>query len=101
MKTYFNRSILNGVSDWSELPLSPNLILPVPSGPKHIEKESAASPSLAKMLGTDNFSIPSPNRPLGAAPSKKEPVWTVPQLKTATQQVQKWYREYSCIFIPL
>lgn len=74
MSTHFWLSILNGVSDWFELPLSPKLILPEPSLPKHIEKEFEASPLFAKMLGTELFSKPSPNRPFGAAPSRKEPV---------------------------
>lgn len=65
---------LMGVSPWPVLPLSPKFILPIPSGPKHIEKEFAERPLLAKMLGTDRLSIPSPNKPLGAAPSKNEPV---------------------------
>lgn len=39
-----------------------------------MEKESAVKPSLDKMLGTDIFSKPSPNKPLGAAMSRNEPV---------------------------
>ena len=66
--------MVKGVSLWSELPLSPKLILPVPSGPKHMEKEFGPSPSVAKVLGTDIGSRPSPSRPFGAAPSKKIPV---------------------------
>lgn len=73
---------LNGVSLWSALPLSPNLILPRPSDPKHMEKEFEVCPSFAKMLGTDISSIPSPIKPFGAAPSKNVPVWTLPQLHT-------------------
>lgn len=73
-KTYCDCPILNGVSLWSELPLFPKLILPIPSSPKHIEKEFEARPFLAKMLGTDMLSMPSPNRPFGAAPDKKVPV---------------------------
>lgn len=64
----------NGVSSWSELPLSPKLILPIPSLPKHMEKEFEVYPLLAKTLGTDKLSTPSPNRPLGAAPSRNAPV---------------------------
>lgn len=74
MTTHCNALRLNGVFPWSELPLSPNLILPTPSYPKHMEKEFEVSPCLAKMLGTDMFSIPSPNKPFGAAPVRKEPV---------------------------
>jgi len=44
------------------------VILPAPSDPKHIEKEFEMSPSLARMLGTDLLSIPSPNRPFGSPP---------------------------------
>lgn len=84
MVTYCDDLRLNGVFPWSELPLSPNLILPVPSAPKHMEKEFEVSPSLAKMLGTDILSIPSPNRPFGAAPVKNEPVWTRPHLQQIT-----------------
>lgn len=84
---------LNGVSSWPELPSSPKLILPVPSFPKHMEKESATSPSFAKMLGTDILPIPSPNRPLGAAPSKKEPVWTLPQLQPKKHIVSQVFWE--------
>ena len=39
-----------------------------------MEKEFEASPNLAKVLGTDILSIPSPKRPFGAAPFKKLPV---------------------------
>lgn len=67
-------STLKGVCPCPELPVSPKLILPIPSGPKHMEKEFAVSPFLAKTLGTDMSFIPRPNRPLGAAPSKNEPV---------------------------
>jgi hypothetical protein len=52
----------------------PKLILPMPSRPKHMENESAVNPSLDNMLGTDIFSIPSPNKPLGAATSKNDPL---------------------------
>lgn len=72
--TYCDCLRLKGVSPWSKLPVSPKVILPIPSGPKHIEKELEVNPSLAKVLGTDTFLIPRPNKPLGAAPSKKEPV---------------------------
>lgn len=78
--TYCNWSTLNGVSSWSKLPLSPKLILPISSCPKHIEKEFDVNPALDKMLGTDTFSIPSPSKPLGAACSRKAPVWSCPQL---------------------
>jgi len=50
------------------------VILPAPSGPKHIEKEFEISPSLARILGTDILSNPSPNRPFGAAPFRNTPV---------------------------
>jgi len=63
-----------GVSSWSELPWSPKLILPIPSRPKHIEKELDVRPFCAKMLGTETSSIPSPKRPLGAAASRNDPV---------------------------
>lgn len=66
--------MFNGVSRWSTLPLSPKLILPAPSFPKHIENEFAAIPSFASMLGTDMSSKPSPKRPFGAAPSWNTPV---------------------------
>ena len=46
----------------------------MPSRPKHMENESAVNPSLDNMLGTDIFSIPSPNKPLGAATSKNDPL---------------------------
>lgn len=72
--TYYELSTLNGVSSWPALPLSPKLILPIPSLPKHMEKEFEVSPLLDKMLGTDVFFIPSPKRPLGAAASRNDPV---------------------------
>jgi hypothetical protein len=72
--TYCDDLTLNEVLLWPELPISPNFILPIPSGPKHMEKEFEASPNFAKVLGTDIPSIPSPKRPFGAAPSKKVPV---------------------------
>lgn len=68
--------ILNCVSSWFGLPIFPKVILPIPSWPKHIEKEFAAIPAADKMLGTDDLSIPSPNKPLGAAAPRKEPVST-------------------------
>lgn len=74
MATYCDALRLNGVVPWSELPLSPKLILPTPSDPKHMEKEFEVRPCLAKTLGTDILSRPSPNRPFGAAPLKNEPV---------------------------
>jgi hypothetical protein len=68
--------MLNGVFPWSKLLvlLSPNVILPKPSSPKHIEKEFEVKPCLAKILGTDTSLIPSPNKPFGAAPFRKAPV---------------------------
>ena len=64
--TYFDGSIVKGASFWSELPVSPKVILPFSrSGPKHMEKESGTSPFLAKVLGTDKLLIPSPSRPFG------------------------------------
>jgi len=72
--------ILNVRFSWSKLALSPKLICPVPSLPKHTEKESAIKPSRDSILGTDIFSWPSPNKPFGSATSRKEPVWTCPQL---------------------
>jgi hypothetical protein len=72
---------LKGVSFGYELPLFPKVILPNSSCPKHMEKELEATPFLAKVLGTDTSSIPSPNRPFGAPPSKKVPVWLWPQLQ--------------------
>lgn len=54
--------------------LSPKVILPRPSGPKHIENEFEVRPCLAKTLGTETLPIPSPKRPFGAAPSKNAPV---------------------------
>lgn len=51
---------VNGVSSWSELPLSPKLIVPFPLGLKHIEKESEATPAFANMLGTAMSAIASP-----------------------------------------
>jgi len=39
-----------------------------------MENEFEVMPDLAKVLGTDTFSIPSPKRPLGAAESRNEPV---------------------------
>lgn len=79
---------VNGVSSWSELPWSPNLILPNPSDPKHIENELEINPCCAKMLGTDFLVIPSPNRPLIAAPVKNAPVWTWPQLHESGQSTK-------------
>lgn len=93
MMTHCDLLGLNGVSPWSELPLSPKLILPIPFLPKHMEKEFATSPSFAKMLGTDILLIPSPNRPLGAAPSRKEPVWTLPQLQPKKHTVSQAFWE--------
>lgn len=49
--------MVNGVSLWSELPLFPKLILPAPSGPKHMEKEFEASRFLAKVLGTEGTDL--------------------------------------------
>ena len=72
---------MNGVSFCSEVPLSPKLILPIPSDPKHMEKEFGPSSSLAMVLGTDISSRPSPSRPLGAIPFRKIPVSFLPQLK--------------------
>ena len=72
---------MNGVSFCSEVPLSPKFILPIPSDPKHMEKEFGPSPLLAKMLGTDKSSVPSPSRPFGANPLRKIPVSFLPQLK--------------------
>lgn len=46
-----------------------------------MEKEFAARPLLANMLGIDIFSIPSPNRPLGAAPVRNAPVCLIPHLE--------------------
>lgn len=54
--------------------MSPKLILPWPSSPKHMEKELGATPSLASKLGTDILSIPRPSRPLGAALPRNDPV---------------------------
>lgn len=72
--------VLKGVSLWPDVPMSPKSILPWPSYPKHMENESEVSPWLAKKLGTDIFSIPSPIRPLGAALSANIPVWILPHL---------------------
>lgn len=54
--------------------MSPKINLPTPSLPKHIEKEFVVKPAADKMLGTDSLSIPSPNKPLGAAVSRNEPL---------------------------
>lgn len=77
---------MSAVSCWSELPLCPKVILPKPSRPKHMEKEFEVNPLLDKMLGTDIFSMPSPNKPLGAALRRNEPVWTTPQLQDSTDR---------------
>lgn len=74
MGSYCDPLMLKGVFPWSELPLSPNLILPTPSAPKHMENEFEVSPPLANMLGTEMLCIPSPSRPFGAAPLRNEPV---------------------------
>ena len=60
--------VLKGVSLWPGVPESPKSILPIPSIPKHMENESVLSPWFANKLGTDILSMPSPIRPLGAAP---------------------------------
>jgi len=39
-----------------------------------MENEFDVMPEVARVLGTDTFSIPSPKRPLGAAASRNEPV---------------------------
>ena len=72
---------MNSIFFCSEVPLSPKFILPIPLDPKHIEKEFGPSPLLAKMLGTDKSSVPSPSRPFGANPLRKIPVSFLPQLK--------------------
>lgn len=64
----------NGVSCWSELPLSPKLIVPFPLGPKHIEKESDATPALTNMFGTAMSAIASPIIPFTAT-SWNNPSW--------------------------
>ena len=81
MTAYSEGPTVNDVSFCSEAPLSPKFILPIPSDPKHMEKEFGPSPWLAKMLGTDKSSVPSPSRPFGAIPSRKIPVSFLPQLK--------------------
>lgn len=53
-----------------------------------MENEFDVMPELDKVLGTDTFPIPSPKRPLGAAASRKEPVWTFPHLHNS---VHNWY----------
>lgn len=65
---------LNGVSSWSELPLSPKLIVPFPLRPKHIEKESEATPALANMFGTARSAIDNPIIPFTAT-SWNNPSW--------------------------
>ena len=72
---------MNGVSFWSEVPLSPKFILPIPSDPKHMEKEFGPSPFLAMVLGTDILPRSSPSRPFGTSPFRKIPVSFLPQLK--------------------
>ena len=81
MTTYSEGPTVNDVSFFSEVLPSPKFILPIPSDPKHMEKEFGPSPWLAKMLGTDKSSVPSPSRPFGAIPSRKIPVSFLPQLK--------------------
>lgn len=71
---YGERVPLNGVSSWSELPLSPKLIVPFPFRPKHIEKEFEATPALANMVGTAMFAIASPIIPF-TADSSNNPTW--------------------------
>lgn len=56
-----------------------------------MEKEFAASPLLAKVLGTDILSIPRPNKPLTAAPSRKSPVWIIPHLKSRKAHCEQIY----------
>jgi hypothetical protein len=81
------------------LPLSPKLILPIPSGLKHMENEPEVYPLCAKVLGTDILDMPSPNKPLGAPPVKKEPVWTLPQLQKHSTFISKncWNRFWNII----
>ena len=81
MTTYNEGWTVNDVSFCSEVPLSPKFILPVPSDPKHIEKELGPSPFLAMVLGTDILPRSSPSRPFGANPFRKIPVSFLPQLK--------------------
>ena len=81
MTTYSEGSTVNDVSFCSEVPLSPKFILPVPSDPKHMEKEFGPSPFLAMVLGTDILPGRSPSRPFGANPFRKLPVSFLPQLK--------------------
>ncbi|PWA50330.1 transferase, Chloramphenicol acetyltransferase-like domain protein [Artemisia annua] len=69
------------VTEWAAMNRKENEIESTGPGLKHMENELAVRPLLAEMLGTDRFSIPSPNRPLGAAPSKNEPVWIIPHLQ--------------------
>ena len=71
---YGERVPLNGVSSWSELPLSPKLIVPFPFRPKHIEKEFEATPALANMFGTAMSAIASPIIPFTAV-SSSNPTW--------------------------
>lgn len=65
-RVYGERLPLNGVSSWSELPLSPKLIVPFPLEPKHIEKESEVTPALTNMFGTARSAIASPIIPFTA-----------------------------------
>ena len=81
MTTYDEGSAVNDVSFCSEVPLSAKFILPIPSDPKHMEKEFGPCPLLAMVLGTDILSRPSPSRPFGADPLSKIPVSFLPHLK--------------------
>lgn len=77
---------VNGVSSWSELPLSPKLIVPFPLRPKHIEKEFEATPASANMVGTAMSATPSPIMPFTAA-SWNSPSWDSLQLPPYTHFV--------------
>ena len=54
---------------------------------KQMEKELGMSPFLVRVLGTETSFGPSPSKPLGATPSRRSPVCTLPHLTL------KWKKE--------
>ena len=54
---------------------------------KQMEKELGMSPFLVRVLGTETSFGPSPSKPLGATPSRRSPVCTLPHLTL------KWSKE--------
>ncbi len=70
----------NGTVGWVSGPMSPKAILPYPSVPRQIEKEST-TPALRSALGTEIIPLPKPRTPSGAISCKNPPVCVCPHLQ--------------------